>query len=199
MGRKQTIDRAEILRAVETVVARDGAAGLTIGAVAAEMGISKAGVLYDFGSKEGLILAYTESRIDGWREEVREREIARKGEANQRLNSILDKYQACAGVDDSQIALAISAAMVASHGCRDIVRRAHEDDIQTIISEAVQDVGDPAPALIAYLALWGLKSLEFQGVSGCDPALRDKVVTALRALPFLSLPLPLASENTGTE
>lgn len=55
MGRRQTIDRGALLDAAERVVLRDGAAHLTIDAVAAEAGVSKGGVLYAFASKDALI------------------------------------------------------------------------------------------------------------------------------------------------
>lgn len=46
MGRRRTIDRDQLLDAAEAVIAREGAAGLTIDAVAKEMGITK-GALID--------------------------------------------------------------------------------------------------------------------------------------------------------
>lgn len=55
MGRRPTIDRDQILDAAERVVIREGAAQLTIDAVAAEAGVSKGGVLYSFASKDALI------------------------------------------------------------------------------------------------------------------------------------------------
>lgn len=51
MGRRRTIDRDQLLDAAEAVIAREGAAGLTIDAVAKEMGITKGGVQYCFGTK----------------------------------------------------------------------------------------------------------------------------------------------------
>ena len=57
MGRLRIIDRDAVLTAAERVVRRDGAARLTIEAVAAEAGISKASVLYDYKTKQALIKA----------------------------------------------------------------------------------------------------------------------------------------------
>lgn len=54
MGRRRTIDRDQLLDAAEAVIAREGAAGLTIDAVAKEMGITKGGVQYCFGTKDAL-------------------------------------------------------------------------------------------------------------------------------------------------
>src|SRR3546814_4852153 len=71
MARPRTIDRDAALDAAQRVVARDGAAGLTLEAVAAEAGISKASVLSDYGTKHALMkeliascLADVDSRIE---------------------------------------------------------------------------------------------------------------------------------------
>ncbi len=60
MGRRRTIDRDQLLDAAEAVISREGAAGLTIDAVAKEMGITKGGVQYCFGTKDALIDAIFE-------------------------------------------------------------------------------------------------------------------------------------------
>jgi len=60
MGRKRTIDRDKVLDAAEAIVAREGAAGLTIDAVAREMGVTKGGIQYCYGSKDALIDALFE-------------------------------------------------------------------------------------------------------------------------------------------
>ena len=71
MGRLRIIDRDAVLTAAETVVRRDGAARLTIEAVAAEAGISKASVLYDYKTKQALIKAIVERRVAAECERVR--------------------------------------------------------------------------------------------------------------------------------
>jgi len=57
VGRKQTIDREAVLDAAESVVSTQGAAGLTIDAVAKAAGITKGGVQSCFGNKETMIEA----------------------------------------------------------------------------------------------------------------------------------------------
>ena len=56
--------RTALLDAALTVVRRDGAAALTLDAVAAEAGVSKGGVLYHFGSKRALIDGLLERWLD---------------------------------------------------------------------------------------------------------------------------------------
>ena len=60
MGRQRTIDRDKLLDAAENIVLHQGAAALTIDAVAKAMGISKGGVQYCFGNKDALIDAMFE-------------------------------------------------------------------------------------------------------------------------------------------
>ena len=63
VGRPRTIDRESVLDAAQAVAARDGAAYLTLEAVATEAGISKASVLYDYKNKQALMRAVIERRI----------------------------------------------------------------------------------------------------------------------------------------
>ncbi|MFC2249096.1 TetR/AcrR family transcriptional regulator [Labrys portucalensis] len=70
LGRPRSIDRNKVLDAAEAVVARIGPAGLTIDAVAKEAGITKGGVQYCFGTKDGLLKAMLERWAAGFDTEV---------------------------------------------------------------------------------------------------------------------------------
>jgi AcrR family transcriptional regulator len=73
-GRRSAIDalqtRAEILRRAADVASVEGLEGLTIGRLAAELDMSKSGVIGQFGSKEELQLATLEYAADVFREQV---------------------------------------------------------------------------------------------------------------------------------
>lgn len=56
-GRPRSIDREKLLDIAETIVAQQGVAGLTMDALARAANITKGGVQYCFGNKEGLIQA----------------------------------------------------------------------------------------------------------------------------------------------
>lgn len=60
MGRKPTITREGLLEIGEGIVRSEGAAGLTIDALAKAAGISKGGVQYSFASKDDLVRALIE-------------------------------------------------------------------------------------------------------------------------------------------
>lgn len=69
MGRIRTIERDGILDAAEAVTMAKGPTGLTIAAVAEQMGITNGGVQYSFRSKEALIAAM----FDRWQAEYSKR------------------------------------------------------------------------------------------------------------------------------
>ncbi|OAH40717.1 TetR/AcrR family transcriptional regulator [Methylorubrum sp. B1-46] len=60
MGRTRTIDRDKVLDHAEQIVRRDGATALTFDAVAKAAGITKGGLQYCFGDKDGMIAALIE-------------------------------------------------------------------------------------------------------------------------------------------
>lgn len=60
MGRRPSITREELLDAAELIVRSEGAAALTVDALAKACGISKGGVQYSFASKDDLIRALVE-------------------------------------------------------------------------------------------------------------------------------------------
>ncbi|OKH87980.1 TetR/AcrR family transcriptional regulator [Thalassospira sp. TSL5-1] len=66
MGRKPTITREGLLEIAERIVRNDGAAGLTIDALAKAADISKGGVQYSFSSKDDLIRALIERWTQGF-------------------------------------------------------------------------------------------------------------------------------------
>ena len=70
--------RSKILNAAESVALRDGVAHLTLDAVAAEAGLSKGGVLYNYPSKDALVRGMVDRLI-----EQTEAEVARLAESDQ--------------------------------------------------------------------------------------------------------------------
>jgi AcrR family transcriptional regulator len=73
MGRPRTIDRDRVLDVADLIVGRDGAAALTIEAVASAAGISKGGVQSCFGSKEALVAAMLRRWMDAYDRQIEAR------------------------------------------------------------------------------------------------------------------------------
>jgi AcrR family transcriptional regulator len=172
MGRKRTIDREQVLNAAERVVARDGAARLTLDAVAGEAGVSKASVLYDYGSKQALIAA------------VVERTVAADNAFNDAVTAnlgaitspvIRGRIAAAASPLPEEfraIALNLCAALA-----QDVALRSTIQANQARVVDSIERTSQrPRGARLAYLALEGLKLLEALDYLHWPPAERARIL-----------------------
>jgi len=172
MGRKRTIDREAVLDAAQRVVQRDGVAKLTLDAVAAEAGISKASVLYDYKTKPALMRAMVERKIAA--DEVRvDRIRAAFGNApNAAVRTRIAAGSDPATEDDQAFTLCLAAAMAQNSDLRHpICSRLGET-----ISEIQATSESPNGALLAFLSLEGLKLMEYFGVYRFDPEDRRQLL-----------------------
>lgn len=172
MGRKRTIDREAVLDAAQCVVQRDGVARLTLDAVAAEAGISKASVLYDYKTKPALMRAMVERKIAA--EEVRvDRIRAALGDTpNAAVRTRIAAGSDPATEDDQAFTLCLAAAMAQDSDLRQPIC----STVGGAISE-IQDTSEsPNGALLAFLALEGLKLMEYFGVHRFDPEDRRRLL-----------------------
>lgn len=159
MARPRVIDLDRILDAGERVVIRDGASNLTLDAVAAEAGISKGSVIYDCKTKHELIKAIIERKVVTENEKI---EQAVKALGGQRNAAVRGRIAAATSVmlEESQpVALQLCSAL------------AQDEDLQTRIKESINQalsiIADtseqPRTALLAFLALEGLRFLHLSG------------------------------------
>src|SRR6218665_2514693 len=156
MGRKRVIDQQAVLDAAERVVGRDGAANLTVDAVAREAGINKASVLYDHKSKQALVEAVVDRAFerDNDHHAGIEAQIAAVED-----RAICGRILAAAAPPPEEfraVALNLSAALALDAGLR---TKMQENQARTI-SRIEATSPSPRGALLAYLALEGLKFLE---------------------------------------
>ena len=70
MNKKKTSKRDLLLAAANQIVLEQGAAQLTLDAVASDAGVSKGGLLYHFPSKEALISGMIEHAIDDFERRI---------------------------------------------------------------------------------------------------------------------------------
>jgi AcrR family transcriptional regulator len=156
MGRKRIIDQQGVLDAAERVVGRDGAANLTVDAVAKEAGINKASVLYDHKSKQALVEAVVDRAF--------ERDNAHHAGIEEQIAGLQDKairgrILAAAAPPPEEfksVALNLSAALALDAG----LRAKMQGNQARTISRIEATSPSPRGALLAYLALEGLKFLE---------------------------------------
>jgi len=160
MARVRVIDREAVLCAAERVVSREGAARLRLEAVAAEAGISKASVLYDYKTKQALIKAVIERRVSS--------ETARLRACIDQLGPVPDRVMrgriaaADRGISDADRAVALNliAALAQDSELRAPIQEAYRHQIAEIIDTS----SHPRGALLAFLALEGLKLMEWFGL-----------------------------------
>lgn len=156
MGRKRVIDQQAILDAAEHVVGRDGAANLTIDSVAKEAGVNKASVLYDHKSKQALVEAVVDrafERDNTHHDRIEEQIGDPKGRAIR--GRILAASEPPAE-EFRAVALNLSAALALN---ADLRTKMKDNQARTIAR--IQETSPcPRGALLAYLALEGMKFLE---------------------------------------
>lgn len=189
MARTRTIDRDAVLAAAERVVARDGATGLTLDAVAAEAGISKASVLYDYKTKQALIKAVIEHRVSA---------------ETSRLHSFIDKegdkpnatiLGRLAAADrrysdaERNVALELAAAL----NQHEDLRRVIQDFFSDILGEVERTSEFPRLAAVMLFALEGLAFMECFGFCVLPEKKREQLLTDIRSLIAPAPPAPFVT------
>lgn len=176
MGRRKSIDPQHVLDAAERVVAQVGAARLTLDAVAAEAGVSKASVVYDFQSKAGLIQAVVERAVA--RDNAFNREAAKCFDQDAVLRGRLAAADQPFPEAFQPVALALCAAMAQDPQLRAPIQQNQAQ----ILAEILQQASHPRSAMLAYLALEGMKLLESLDYVQWPPAQRRQLLQDIGAL-----------------
>lgn len=156
MGRKRTIDQQAILDAAEKVVARDGAANLSVERVATEAGISKASVLYDFKTKQAVLEAVVERAFARDNAMHSQLEAGLQTGENQVITSRILGASAPISEPFRNAALNLSAALVLDKS----LRAKMQANQAKVIEDVHRTASSARGAQLAYLALEGLKLLE---------------------------------------
>jgi AcrR family transcriptional regulator len=178
MGRNRVIDREAVLDAAQTVVTRDGAARMTLEAVAAQAKISKASVLYDYKTKEALIKALIERRVET--EETRLQRIM------ERIGPVPDAAirariaTASRSVSDEDRAAARNLCSTLSQDAD--LRKPIQEFLRRHIEEVLEKSEHPRGALLAFLATEGLMSLEWLGLHAWPEEEREALLSEIRWL-----------------
>lgn len=172
MGRKRAIDQQAILDAGEIVVARLGAAGLTLDAVAAEAGISKASVIYDFKTKQALVEAIVERAFRRDREHHAAAEAELAAPDNIAIRGRIKVASEPPPAEFRPVALSLSTALILDPTLRARMQASQAETIDRIMETA----SSPRGALLAYLAVEGLKFLEYLDFHHFGPDERSRIV-----------------------
>jgi len=178
MGRRKRIERDDILTAVETVIRDLGPSGLTIEAVAERAGISKASVLYDFKTKKQLLAAYVARQIE-MKAALRAEKVSQTPPCSHPwLSALIDEAESPPSEEEISGAVQLTASMGADDASRAQMGAFFDAEIARIQGEAT----DPRCALLAWLALHGMMSLEYMGFHRFDLGQRQRILDDIRHL-----------------
>ncbi|ESR26247.1 TetR/AcrR family transcriptional regulator [Lutibaculum baratangense] len=161
------------MEAAERVVAREGAAHLTLDAVAREAGLSKGGLLYNFPNKDALLRAMVDSmtdRIDRRREEVRSEVVAGPNKALREILAV-EKNE----LIDRRAGLAILAASAENPSLLDPIKAR----LSEVREEIAATSSDPLDAYIVWLARDMLMMWDVLGVSPFEESEVEAILARL--------------------
>lgn len=179
MARPRVIEQDDILDAAENVVLREGAARLTLDAVAIEAGISKGGVIYDYKTKQALIKAIIERRVV--------EEEAKIQAASEALGTGTDKHMKArihvareSRSDSAQAAVAIHLCAALAHD-DDLLRSVQQSHLKQI-EAVIKDSNDPRRARLAFFALEGVRFLEMLDILQWPKGDRKEILRDIEAM-----------------
>lgn len=172
MARPRVIDQNDILDAAEIVVVRSGAAHLTLDAVAIEAGISKASVIYDYKTKQQLIKAVIERRVALGEERIRDVTEELGAVPNASIRGLIAAASKAEPDDARAVAVNLGAALAQDHElCKPI-----EDYYKRTIASVTTTSSNPRAGLLAFLALEGLRALEWHDFYSWTDSERQRIL-----------------------
>ena len=173
MGRRKLIEGEVVLDAALRAIKREGAAGMSLDAVASEAGICKASVLYDFKTKQGLIHALIRRQIELYEQRLQEKRDALPGDSDVEIGAMIalaEDYPL--SEEDRAAAINLCAALVRDTQLRDIVRQSYRRRVKAILDSSSR----PGGALLAFFALEGILSFERLGLPEWKPGEREALI-----------------------
>jgi AcrR family transcriptional regulator len=163
--------RTQLLDAAVAVIRREGAAALTLDAVAAESGVSKGGVLYHFASKRALI----DGLLGRWLDDFEERLDAGG-------DPLAAYVRACdlsdAGADRTASEFGMLAGMIEEPRVLEATRERQAGWMERMLAGAA----DPVDAWLVRLAADGLWYSDLLGVAPPQGDDRRRLIARLLAL-----------------
>jgi AcrR family transcriptional regulator len=164
-----------VLDAAQAVVMRDGAARLTLEAVAAEAKISKASVLYDYKTKQALIKAVIEHGIEAEDARVRLITEALGPVPNAAIRGRIAAASQSVSDEDRAVALSLWAVLAQDPA----LRKPIQDTLARRIEAVRRTSEHPRGALLALLAVEGLMSLEWLDLHTWPPEERAALIAEI--------------------
>ncbi len=178
VARGRPSSRERILDAAAELVRDVGAGRLTLEAVAERAGLSKGGLLYNFPTKDALLQGMLERMIE---EGSAEKEAFLRdlvGKRNAQARASIEASLKIRGEKMNCVANGMLAASAENPRLLEPVRKAIAEQWR----EITQSSHDPDAAMLAWLAIEGLSSLEMHNLSPLSQTDRERVIAAVRRL-----------------
>jgi len=169
--------RDKILAAAEELARVAGPGNLSLDAVAARAGVSKGGLLYHFPTKGKLLEALVENFLRSFDQTLREREAESGGAPDSLLRAYLDilvSEHLCHQPPPSGLLAALGEDPNFLAPVRHFDRR--------LLDRMKANATNPTIALVVFLALHGVKSMQLLNIETVDAAEFESVVAKLREL-----------------
>lgn len=178
MSRPRLISDCDLLDAAEAVVARDGAMRLTLDAVAAEAGISKARVIYDYKTKQALIRALIQRRICDEDTKLRGILCGLGEEPNAQIRGRIAQAANSPSNDTQAVAVSLCSATTQDAELMATIRQWYSEAIAAVLDKSP----NPRTTMIAFLAVEGLRVLEYLGLHTVPLEQRRQILRDIEAL-----------------
>jgi len=178
IARRGAGSRRKILDAAAELVGEIGAGRLTLEAVAERAGLSKGGLLYSFPSKDALLQGMIERMIEEGMAQQDSLRASLQGRPNLEARVSIEAALTCRTGKSHDVANGLLAALSENPKLLDPVRRVIAGQWRAMKEKS----DDLDAALLAWLAIEGLGSLEMHGISPADEADRARVVAAVTRL-----------------
>lgn len=160
MGRSRKLDRQALLDAAQEVLSRDGASNLTIEAVATNAGVGKATVLYDYKNKHALVRAMLERRIEAENERLGQIRAALDDGPDNPVHAWIRAALRPLSRQDRTVGIGLMAELASDPELNQLSR----GFIQGNMAQAMDTATEPGGARLAFLAVEGLKMLDYLGL-----------------------------------
>lgn len=154
MSTRRAATRRKILAAAADIAEQAGPGNLSLDAVAAKAGVSKGGLLYHFPTKTKLLQAVVENFIVSFDEALSYRKEAKAG----RNDALLEAYLELFIEDHESRRPPPSGLLAALAEDPDFLAPVRKHN-RSLLDRICQSSGDPAMALVVYLAIQGVRAM----------------------------------------
>lgn len=169
--------REKILAAAEELARAAGPGNLSLDAVAAKAGVSKGGLLYHFPTKAKLLEALVEQFLANFDQALRDREAESAGAPNSLVRAYLDflvNEHLCREPPPSGLLAALGEDP-------DFLAPVRRFD-RALLDRMKANASDPTVAVVVFLAMHGVKSMQLLNIETIDEKEFNAVVAKLREL-----------------